>query len=156
MADNWITAFIETVASQDDPVGAATDFVSNPFRFAQTAADAEFLETINTFKDKAKFRAVVTLKRLFTFSPTLVMNDDDHLLFVVRPHDASTLQFLLEHRAAAPWVEVTLSKPSTGELMMKLLYANVRVTKSLPFMKYKVFRAEIDRWNTLVQNVSEL
>ena len=156
MADNWITPFIETVASQDDPAGAAADFVFDPFRFAQTAADAEFLETIDGMKGKAKFRVVVTLKRLFTFSAALVMNDDDHLMVVVPHHDAATLQFLLRYRATAPWVEVTALKPSTGELLIKLLYTNVRVTECLPFMRYKVFRAEIDRWATLVQNVSDL
>jgi hypothetical protein len=156
MADNWITPFIETVASQGDPAGAAADFVFDPFRFAQTAADAEFLETIDSMKGKAKFRVVVTLKRLFTFSVALVMNDDDHLMMVVPHHDAATLQFLLQHRATAQWVEVSALKPSTGELLIKLLFSNVRVTECLPFMRYKVFRAEMDRWHTLVQNISEL
>jgi hypothetical protein len=156
MADNWMIPFIETVASQDDPTSVAKDFLFDPLRFAQTAADAEFLETIDRLKGKAKFRVVVTLKRLFTFSAALVMNDDDHLMIVVPPHEDATLQFLLQHRAAAQWLEVSVLKPSTGELLMKLLFTNVRVTESRRFMKYKVFRAEIDRWHTLVQNVSDL
>lgn len=156
MAENWIIPFVETVATQDDPVGAVKDFVSNPFRFAQTAADAEFLETIDDLKDKARFRVVVTLRKLFTFPAVIVMNDDDHLVFVVDPHDDATLQLLFERRASAPWVEVTLLRPGTGELMMKLLFSNVRLIECRRFRKYKVYRAEIDRWHTLVQNISEL
>ena len=156
MADDWILAFVKTVAGQDDPTAAAKDFLFDPIRFAQTAADAEFLQTIDSVKRKAEFRVVVTLKRLFTFSPTLVMNDDDHVVFVVHRHEQATLQFLLDHRAAAKWVDVSVLEPGSKELMMKLLFTNVRVTESQPFMRYRVFRAEIDRWHTLVQNVSEL
>ncbi len=156
MGDSWTMAFVETVASQDDPSSAAKDILFDPLRFAQTAADAEFLETVHRVRAKARFRVVVTLKRLFAFSPTLVLNDDDHVVFLVDPHEAATLQFLLDNRAAARWVEVSLVEPSTGDLMMKLLFTNVRVTESRPFMRYKVFRAEIDRWHTLVQNISEL
>jgi hypothetical protein len=41
-------------------------------------------------------------------------------------------------------------------MMLKLQFINVRVTESKRFMRYLVFRAEIDRWHTLVQNVTEL
>lgn len=156
MADNWMMAFAETMASQDDPAGAAKDSLFDPIRFAQTAAEAEFLETINKYKELAKFRVVVTLKRLFTFSAVIVTNDDDHVQFVVHPHDDATLQLLMANRAAAKWVEVSLLKPGTGELMMKLLFTNVRVVESERFMRYKVYRAEIDNWHTLVQNITEL
>ena len=84
------------------------------------------------------------------------MNDDDHLVFVVDQHSVATLQFLLQHRASAPWVEVTLLKPKTRELLMKLQFVNVLVTESRRFMRYMVFRAEFDHWHTLVQNISEL
>ena len=156
MADNWMMAFAETMARQDDPASAAADFVFDPIRFAQTAAEAEFLETINTYKDKAKFRVVVTLKRLFIFSAVIVTNSDDHIQFVVHPHDDATLRFLMENRAAAKWVELSLLKPGSGELMMKLLFTNVRVVESERFMGYKVYRAEIDGWHTLVSNIKEL
>jgi len=156
MGDNWMVPFIKTVASQDDPAAVAKDFLFDPIRFAQTAADVEFLHTIESFKAKAICQVVVTLKRLFALQADLVMNDDDHVVFVVSLDKAATLSFLFNQRAPARWVDVTLLQPSTRAMMLKLQFINVRVIESKRFMRYLVFRAEIDRWHTLVQNVTEL
>lgn len=156
MGDNWIIPFIETVAAQDDPLATAGDFLFDPYKFAETASDAEFLRVINETKEKADFQVVFTLRQLFVVSPTLVINDDEHILFVVNPLNVRTLQFLLNQRASVQWVEVTLTKPRTREMLMKYQFTNVRIKEVDQFMWYKVFQADYDRLHVMVQNVSEI
>lgn len=139
----------------DDPMDSLRAMLTNPGELAQIMFSQLFLKRVHWLEERCDVSVIATLDRILTFRARYAANEDGTVVLAVDRHDTRAADELYEIFEKF-WLEVTLLRKGTRQVLMKIGFKNVWIHEKDLVSRYAVYTGSYDRAHVLMQNVGAL